>query len=784
MTTTEQPAHRSVGKRETRIEGPGKVTGVTQYTADIQLPNMLHCKLVLSPHAHARILSVDGSAALAIDGVTHVVTAEDLGRGTKDGSNPTIDASNRGNALLAHREAVFAGQPVVAVLGETPWAAEEGAEAVVVTYEELPAVVDVEAAMRPDSPLARAPVSDVDRSEEAAHVTIDVKEEESEGKPTNIASHVSFSRGDVAQGFAESDIVYERTWRSATMHQGYIEPQANIASYEPATGELTVWSATQGQFHVRDTVMRTLKWPETHLRVIAPELGGGFGAKMALSPPLVSALSVIARQPVKLVYTRHEDILAASPAPGAVTQLKTGMKSDGTLMAFEGSIAYDAGAFPGAPAATGALLMSSFYRWPHLKIDGYEVLTNKVSSGAIRAPGVHNAMQSIEQHIDEMAREAGLDPAEVRAKNAVRTGDPMSSGKAFAAIGLEETIEAARNHPLWQNRAQAEARASGPTKRRGVGLAVGGWLGGLQPAAAELLLNTDGTINALTGAVDISGTHTSFAQIVSEELNLPMEKISISTGDTKTAPFAGMSAGSKTVFTVGRALREAAVDLREQMFAVAGERLEANPADLETEEGLVRVKGTPDRSIGFDRLAAITTGFGALYKPLVGRGTITARNQAPGFTAQIAEVEVDIDTGFVELKDYVSVQDVGFAINPLSVEGQIEGGSVQGMGIGLWEEYIYDDSGHVKNPGLLDYRMPTAADVPEIDSVIVEVPSEDGPYGARGVGEPPITAGSAAVANAVRDAIGSRVLSMPATPERVLRAMGKLGGAEAAGGGD
>jgi CO/xanthine dehydrogenase Mo-binding subunit len=583
--TSERAEHRSVGKRETRIEGPGKVTGLTQYTGDVQLPNMLHCKLVLSPHAHARIGSIDGSAALAIDGVTHVVTAEDLDRGTKDGSNPSIDASNRGDALLAYREAVFAGQPVAAVLAETPWAAEEGAEAVVVSYQELPAVVDVEAAMQPDSPLARAPVTDVDRSEEAAHVTIDVAEEESEGKPTNIASHVSFSRGDVAQGFAEADIVYERTWRSATMHQGYIEPQSNVAAYEPVTGELTVWSATQGQFHVRDTVMRILKWPETHLRVIAPELGGGFGAKMATSPPLVSALAVIAGQPVKLVFTRHEDILAATPAPGAVTKLKTGMKSDGTLTAFEGSIAYEAGAFPGAPAATGALLMSSFYRWPHLKVDGYEVLTNKVSAGAIRAPGVHNAMQSIEQHIDEMARQAGLDPAEVRAKNAVRTGDPMSSGKAFTAIGFEETIEAARQHPLWQNREQAAARASASTKRRGVGLAVGGWLGGLQPAAAELLLNTDGTLNALTGAVDISGTATSFAQIVSEELNLPLEKISISTGDTKTAPFAGMSAGSKTLFTVGRALREAAVDLREQMFAVAAERLEANPADLETEDG-------------------------------------------------------------------------------------------------------------------------------------------------------------------------------------------------------
>ncbi|MEE8336708.1 MAG: molybdopterin cofactor-binding domain-containing protein, partial [Dehalococcoidia bacterium] len=286
-----------------------------------------------------------------------------------------------------------------------------------------------------------------------------------------------------------------------------------------------------------------------------------------------------------------------------------------------------------------------------------------------------------------------------------------------------------------------------------------------------------------TGVNDISGTNTSFAQIVAEELNVPITQVSITTGDTRTAPFAGMSAGSKTLFTVGRALREAAIDLREQMFEVAADRLEANQNDLELEDSEVRVKGSPDQSLELRRIAAMTTGFGALYKPLVGRGAIAARKQAPGFTAQLAKVEVDTDTGNVVLKDFAIVQDVGFAINPLSVEGQMEGGAVQGIGIGLWEEYIYDDEGRMQNAGLLDYRMPTAADVPDIESVIVEVPSDDGPYGARGVGEPSITAGGAVIANAIADAIGTRVPQIPATPERILRALGKLGdGAETAGG--
>ncbi len=774
MTTTDRPQYRHLGQRQPRVEGPGKVTGEAIYAADVVVPRMLHAKLVLSPYPHARIVRIDPTAALAVEGVERVITGEDLSAATTDGNNPAMNASNRTDALLAYREAVWAGQPVAAVLADSLSAAEEGADALIVEYEELPAVLDLEAAMQPDSPLARPPVSDIDRSEEEAHVTLEVKAEESSGQPTNISSHISYSRGDVAEGFAESDIIVEHTWHSAMMHQGYIEPHATIADFDPMSGELTVWTSTQGQFVVRDTIMRVLKWPETKLRVIGQELGGGFGGKMTHNGPLTSALSVVAKRPVKLVLTRAEDILSATPSPRAMVKLKTGMKQDGSLTAFEGMVAYDSGAFPGAPAAVGTLLISSFYQWPHLKADGYEVLTNHVSAGAIRAPGIHNMMFAIEQHIDEMARLAGLDAAEVRLKNASRTGDPMSSGQTFTAIGFDATVEAAKNHPMWVNRAAAKAKSSG-TKRRGVGLATGGWLGGLQPAAASVLLNTDGTINVVTGAMDISGVNTSFAQIVAEELNVPIEKVSITIGDTKTAPFAGMSAGSKTVFTVGRAIREAAIDLREQMFSLAAERLEANPADMEALDGDVRVKGSPDRSIGFDRLAAISTGFGALYKPMLGRGTITARKQAPGFSAQIAEVEVDTETGFVELKNWATVQDVGFAINPMSVEGQMEGGSVQGMGIGLWEEYIYDDQGRLRNAGLLDYRMPTAADVPDIDSIIVEVPSEDGPYGARGVGEPPITAGGAAIANAVADAIGVRVHEMPITPERVLRALGKVG---------
>ncbi len=773
MTTIERPRYNAVGEREPRVEGLHKVTGRTVYAADVQLPGMLHARLVLSPHPHARITALDAEAALAHPGVVAVVTADDLARASRDGSNPARGASNRADALFADREAVFAGQPVAAVLGESYADAEEGAELVRVEYEVLPAVLDVEAAMEPDSPLARSPVSDIDHTEEDAHVTIDVRSEEAEGRATNIASHLSFERGDLDEGFSRADFVVEQSYRAALVHQGYIEPHATVASYDAATGDVAVWTSTQGQFHVRDTLMRLFKLPETKLRVVGCELGGGFGGKMIQSATIATACALVAGRPVKLVFTRREDLLAATPTPGSVVRLRSGITAEGDLTALEATVIYDAGAFPGAPVAAGTLLISSFYRWPHLRTDGYEVLTNHVSVGAIRAPGIHNITHAIEQQIDAMALGVGLDPADVRLRNAVRTGDEMASGKPFPAIGMVETIEAAAGHPIWTGREAARARST-ETTRVGVGLAVSGWLGGLQPATCELMLNSDGTVNAVVGVMDISGVNTSFAQIVAEELAIPVERVSVSTGDTRTAPYAGIAAGSKTTITMGRAVREAAVDLREQMFSVAADQLEANPTDMVLGEGEVQVAGSPDRSLTFRRLAAITTGFGSLYTPIVGKGAISARVQAPGFTAQLAELEVDTVSGNVTLTGWATVQDAGYAINPLSVEGQMEGGTGMGIGIGLSEEYLYDDEGRLRNAGLLDYRMPTAADTPDIESVIVEVPSEEGPYGARGVGEPSITAGGAAIANALHDALGVRLTEMPATPERVLRALGRV----------
>lgn len=750
--------YRTVGKPTARIEGVAKVTGKTVYADDMKLPRMLHAKILGSPHAHARIKSIDATRARNHAGVAAVITAAELPPYRKS-------LSERRRIILAAEETLFHGQPVAAVLAEDPHTAEEALELIQVEYEELPAVLDPVAAMGEDSPLARSPVGEVERAEERGRIATDVEREEAKGKPSNIASQMSFKRGDVEQGFADGDVVIEGTWRTHMVHQSYIEPHATIADYD-ASGELAIWSSTQGPFFIRDQVSKALGIPESRIRVTAMEVGGGFGGKIYLTELMVAALAMAVRRPVKYVMSRKEDMLAATPAPQTVVELKTGMKRDGTLTALKARLIYDSGAFPGAPVLPGSLFIGGYYKCPNLDIQGVEVLTNKVSVGALRAPGVHNATFAIESHMDMMAEELGLDPLEVRLRNAVGEGDPLPSGQPYPRIGLRECLEAVGKSDIWRERA-----ATRKAPNRGVGLAIGAFMGGLQPASALVGLNSDGTINVTVGCADITGVNTSFAQIAAEVLNVPLSMVAVTTGDTKTAPYAGMSAGSKTTYTVGRAVKEAAEDARRQIVEIARRRLDCPADDVELADGEARVKGSPGKSLTFRRLGKLSTDFEARYPAVVGRGTIAARRWAPGFSAQAVEVEVDPDTGQVTILRCVIAQDAGFAINPLSVSGQMQGGASQGLGIGLSEEMIHDDEGHLISANLLDYRLLTTGDLPPIETIIVEVPSEEGPYGARIVGEPSIVPGAAALANAIADAVGVRLHEVPATPERTLKAL-------------
>ncbi len=758
--TVTRQGYRTVGKPVPRIDGVGKVTGRTLYTDDMVLPRMLHAKVLGSLHAHARISSIDATAARNHPGVEAVVTAAELPPHKKD-------PSNRRQVIFAEGEVLFCGQPVAAVLAGDPHVAEEALALISVEYEELPAVLDPLAAMKEDSPLVRSPLGEVDRSEERGHVTVNVEQEEAKGKASNTSGQISFTRGDVEAGFGEADRVVEGSWRSAMVHQSYIELHSTIADYDVA-GELSVWTSTQGPFQIRDALCQALDLPQTKVRVTPMEVGGGFGGKIYLTELMVAALAMIVRRPVKYIMSRKEDLQAATPSPQVVVQLKAGMKGDGTLTAIQARLIYDCGAFPGAPMLPGCLLLGGYYRCANLGIQGYEVMTNKVSVGALRAPGTYNATFAIESAIEMLAAELGLDPLEARLKNVVEEGDPLPSGQPYPRIGARQCLEAIGDSAIWKERSESRKRP-----HTGVGLALGGWLGGLQPSTATVQLNGDGTISVIVGAADITGTNTSFAQIAAEELNVPLSMVNAATGDTKTAPYAGISAGSKTTFIVGRAVKAAAEQAREQILAIAANPLEAAPEELEMADGVVRVKGNEEKSLTFARIGTMSTAFAARYAPVMGTGTVAASKQAPGFTVQTAEVEVDPETGIVTVLRYAIAQDVGFAINPLSVAGQMQGGASQGLGVALSEEMQYDEKGRLLNPNLLDYRLPTTQDLPPIEAIIVEVPSEDGPYGARIVGEPSIVAGPAAVANAVADAIGTRVHEVPITPERVLRALGK-----------
>jgi len=538
-----------------------------------------------------------------------------------------------------------------------------------------------------------------------------------------------------------------------------------------------VWTSTQGNFATREGLARVLGVSETKIQVEAVEMGGGFGAK--IQPFAASIAAIVAsklRRPVKYVMTRSEDLRATNPSPQGYVELTLAAKRDGTLTAVKARLVYDSGAFPGAPVGSGANVLGGYYKIPNIDIEGFEVITNRVSRGALRAPGTPQATFALESSVDILAEELSLDPLELRLKNAVEEGDLMANGVKYGKIGLRKVIEQVKETEFWKHRHdRGPASAPADGKRVGVGYAVGGWPGGGQPATASVVLNQDGTVTVMVGANDITGTNTSFAQIAAEVLDLPIEKISVRTGNTATAPYAGISGGSKTLRTVGLAVMAAAEDARDQMFTIVAQRLECSPEDLEAVDGQVRVKGSPEKALGFDILGTMTTAMGSSTQLVMGRGSVATPRAAPGFTLQGVKVEVDTDTGEVTILDSLCVQDVGFAINPASVEGQIQGGVAQSLAIGFLEEMIWDDCGLLRNPSLLDYRMPTALDIPPIEVALVEVPVEGaGPFGAKGVGEPPIAAGGPALLNAIASATGARVYTMPATAERVLAAMGKL----------
>jgi len=756
---------RGIGLSIPRPDGPEKVTGRVQYVGDIKPKGLLHAKLLRSPHAHARIVRIDASKARALPGVRAVLTAADI---------PELKrkAPTRAHAILAIDRVVFSGQPVAAVAADEPSIAEEALDLIEVQYEVLPASVDPLESMKPGAPPVADTGTEADTSEALAHSAVAMaKSDDAPAKAVNVSQTAHVKRGDVAKGFAESDVVIENTYRVPMVHQGYLEPHAVLAEWD-STGQLTLWASTQGSFNTRSEVADVLGIEENRIKVIPVECGGGFGGKIrALCEPITALLARATGRPVRYVMTRREELEAGMPAPQVIIRLKTGVKRDGTLMALEAETVLETGAFSGTVLAVAAVFLGSLYRWPAFDIKGSEVLTHKPSVAAYRAPVAPQTIFAIDSQMEQLARKLGVDSAEFRARHLSHPGEPMVNNQPWASMGAPEVLQKAAEHPIWKARAEWKASGGNGHGLRGTGLSLGGWLGGLQPTGATVRLNPDGTLAVLTGQVDIAGTNIALAQIAATAYGVDIEKVKITTGDTDVAPVTGLSAGSKTIYTVGVAVMQAAQDARKQTLEIAAGELEAAVQDLEIVDGRVVVRGVPDRGVTLAAIGKKGNLYMSKIPPVLGSAHPAFTQQAPAFAAQIARIEVDPDTGEVKLHDFVTIQDVGKAINPLAVEGQMQGGAVQSLGMAMTEALTYDDSGRLTNPSLLDYRKLTAADLPNLETIIVEVPSPAGPFGARGVGEPPIIPAPAAIANAIHDATGCRLTELPLTPERIALAL-------------
>jgi CO/xanthine dehydrogenase Mo-binding subunit len=748
----------AVGIPEPRRDSVAKVRGATRFAADISVPGLLHARLVLAHEAHAELRSIDASAAREMTGVVAVLTASDL----------PIKGSGAGRSFepLASSEVVFAGQPVAIVVAESEAVATDAAELVEVELESLDAVLDLEAAIRPGAPRARVHV--VERVEESgiadAHASVSASQAIEEELSDNVLGSARLASGEIDSTLAQSDVIVRGRFLTPWIYQGYLETQTATAWLDPG-GEVVVNASTQGVFAARDRIAEVLGLPVDRVRVQGAPLGGGFGGKLILLEPLVAAAALILRRPVRLAMTRSEDLVAANPAGAEIIELECGARRDGTLTGIRSRTLFDRGANDEyGVESIAAMLSAGPYRWEAHELTCHGVATNRVTFGAYRAPAAAPAAFALESLIDELADQLDLDPLELRLRNVACEGDLSVSTDPFPVFGARDCLERLRSHPLW-------ARRGDLPDGEGIGAAIAWWPGGYEPAAAVCRMDSDGCLTIITATADMSGVETTFASIAAETFGIDPSRVRVVAGDTATAPYAGASGGSKITYTVGRAVQEAAREAREQLLEVAASELEIDPEDLEIVDGAVQPIGDPGSGRQLDDLAREVLAFGSPYAPVEGHGRVSQNNPAPQAAAHISHVKVDRETGAIEVLGHLIAQDVGRALNPALVEGQMHGGVVQGLGWALFEELVHDEHGQVVTGTLVDYALPTASALPPIETEIVEVAAPDGPFGAKGVGEPPVIGVAAAVANAVAAATGTRIYRLPMTPERVWRAL-------------
>ena len=738
-----------VGKRPLRPDGVDKVTGRARYGADTNQTGTLQAKVLRSPYPHARIRSIDTSKAEAFPGVRAVVTAKDLAFASL--SKEELGGEYTGlkfasDHVLASDKVLYKGHPVAAVAAVNAHVAESALALIQIDYQELESVVDVREAMKDGAPLVHEDLRTNDMGETA-------------DKPSNIATHMSYSIGDIDQGFAEADLVLEREYTTATIHQGYIEPH-NSTAFWNSDGQLNLWTSTQGAFMVRTAVANVLRVPASQIKVTPMEIGGGFGGKItAYLDAICALLSKKAGVPVKALMTRSEVFEATGPAPASWMRVKIGVKNNGKMTAVETDIAMDAGAYPGSPAMQAIVCAFACYDVANGKIDGYDVVVNKPKTAAYRAPGSPQAAFAVESLVDEICEQLKLDPIEFRLLNAAKEGTRRIEGLVARRIGLVECLEVAREHDHYKT------KLNGGNTGRGV--ACGYWPNRGFQSSVVMTVNFDGVVSLIMGSVDIGGTRASIAQQTAEALGIAYEDVKPTVVDTDSIGYTFITGGSRTSFATGLAAIDAAEDVKNQMIARAAKIWDTSEDDVEYVNGGVYHKSDEELKFSFKDLARqlATTG-GAIS----GRSNVDPTGEGNGYAVHISDVTVDPDTGKTNVTRFTAIQDAGKAVHPSYVEGQMQGGAVQGIGWALNEEYFFDQQGKMMNPTFLDYRMPTSLDLPMIDTVIVEVANPGHPYGVRGVGEVPIVPPMACISNAVHGATGHRMRSLPITPGKILEA--------------
>ena len=750
-----------VGSRPIRHDGNDKVTGRARYSADMTLPRLLHGKILRSPHAHARIKAIDPTRALALSGVKAVVTSADFaqpsGKVADLGEGAMANPKWISNNCMASEKALYKGHAVAAVAATSLQVAEEALALIDVDYEVLPAVTDIIEAMKDDAPVLH------ERLANSQNVNIrpgGLRDDDDAGKATNISNHFVFELGDAGKGFKEADIIVEREYRTATVHQGYIEPHSATAMWGE-DGKLTVWCSSQGHFQIRDLTSLVLGIPVSQIKVVPMEIGGGFGGKTVIYlEPVAAALSKKAGRPVKISMARPEVFEATGPTSGSFIRVKIGADKEGMITAAAVTMMYEAGGFPGSPIVQACQCVLTPYEVANGRIEGYDVVVNKPKAAAYRAPGVPAAAFATESVIDEICEKLGMDPLEFRVKNGTQEGSRRIPGPVLQTVGYQETLAAAMQTDHYKSTLE------GPNRGRGV--AAGFWFNGTGPACATASVNGDGTVSLTEGSPDIGGGRVSMAIQMAEVLGIPAEDVHPSVGDTDAVGYTSLTAGSGATFKSGWASYEAAHDIKQQIIERAARIWEIDVKDVEFKEGLASHKSDPELKLNFKQIAARLNSTGG---PIVGRGNVNPAGVGNAFAVHIVDVEVDPDTGKVDILRYTALQDVGKAVHPSYVEGQLQGGVAQGIGWALNEEYVYNDSGEMSNSSFLDYRMPTSLDLPMIDTVIVEVANPGHPFGVRGVGEVCIVPPMGAVATAIHNAAGVRMDVLPMSPANVLEAL-------------